>query len=153
MTTAPVQLRRAGLADVDAIAALLSELGYTSSREDLLRRLPPLLSDQTQCVFVAEDSPGTVVGCMHIGLESKLVTDHAALIMAMVVASTHRRRGIGRALVLAGEEWARAQGVASVRVRTNAIRPEAPAFYAGLGYTKTKTQFAFRKNLGAVAAP
>ena len=147
MSTAPPRIRTALPADAAAAAVLFTELGYPSSTEDMRRRLPRLIADGTQCVLVAEDGCGAVVGCMHIGFEDTLVSDSAAQIMGMVVAATHRRRGIGRALVRAGEAWARAQGGTSVRVRTNAIRQEAPAFYAGLGYLHTKTQLAFRKKL------
>jgi len=145
-SVAPV-IRGANLADAPAIAALFTELGYPNTPEKIARRLPRLLADDGHRVLVADD--GAVIGCVHIGLFAILERDLSAQIMGLVVAATHHRRGVGRALIGAAEAWAQAQGCGTIYVRTNILRAEAPAFYRGVGYTHTKTQYAFRKALFA----
>lgn len=149
--TPAFHLRAAHPADVAVIAALFTELGYPSSPAEMAGRLPRILDDAGSRILLAETTGGAVIGCIHVGLLAILERDLSAQIMGLVVASTHRRRGVGRALITAAEQWARDQGGGTMYVRTNIIRPDAPAFYTGLGYINTKTQLAFRKNLRASA--
>lgn len=142
-----VQVRRAELSDAEVVAQLFSELGYPSTTDDMMRRLPPILSSDDQRIFLATDDLGAVIGCVHVGLLVILERDLSAQLMGMVVSANHRRRGTGRALVNAAEAWGISRGCEMMYVRTNVVRPEAPAFYSGLGYTNNKTQFAFRKKL------
>ena len=144
-----VQIRRAQWPDAAVIAELFTQLGYPSATEDMMRRLPPILSSDDHRIFLATDRAGLVVGCVHVGLLVILERDLSAQIMGLVVSSAHRRQGIGRALVRAAEEWSVSRRCEMMYVRTNIVRPEAPSFYAGLGYTNAKTQFAFRKKLSA----
>ena len=47
------------------------------------------------------------------------------------------------------QDWARAQGFASMRVRSNVIRERAHRFYEREGYARIKAQAVFRKPLAA----
>jgi GNAT superfamily N-acetyltransferase len=67
-----------------------------------------------------------------------------------VVDARERGRGVGRRLVAAVEEWARARGLEQIAVRSNVTREESHPFYEHLGYTRVKTQHAYRKRLGPV---
>lgn len=98
---APPAIRRARLADAPVIATLFTELGYPSTLDEIARRLPRLLADHDEAVFVADD--GVVVGCLHIGVYAILERDLSAQIMGLVVAASHRRRGVGRSLIEAAE--------------------------------------------------
>ena len=62
-------------------------------------------------------------------------------------ASACRRQGVGRALLAAGEAWARSQGAEAMRLVSGESRKGAHAFYASLGYTGNKLQRNFKKNL------
>jgi GNAT superfamily N-acetyltransferase len=70
-----------------------------------------------------------------------------AEIGGLVVGESHRGQGVGQLLMQQAEEWARARGCRAVYLRTNVIRTDAHRFYERLGYTRIKTQHAFRKNL------
>lgn len=143
----PIRIRAAKLADHVVIAALFTELGYPSSADEMARRMPGILADNQTQIFLAESKTSEVIGCIHVGMLAILERDLSAQIMGLVVATAHRRQGVGRALITAAEQWARERGGDTMYVRTNIVRPDAPAFYAGLGYVNTKTQYAFRKKL------
>ena len=68
-------------------------------------------------------------------------------ISGLVVDEKERRQGIGKILLLEAEKWTRELGYGSLRVRTNAKRCEAQAFYEGLGLQKAKEQFVYTKDL------
>ena len=70
--------------------------------------------------------------------------DRAELI-GLVVDSAARRRGLGRALVDAAEQWARSRGLTTVKVRSNVTRELSHPFYEALGYVREKTQHSYRK--------
>ncbi|MGH8095468.1 MAG: GNAT family N-acetyltransferase [Chthoniobacterales bacterium] len=86
-----------------------------------------------------------------IAAERRLLLHEASRveIVALVVDLSARRSGLGGALVRAVEQWAVAEGVASIFVRSNVTRRESHPFYLSLGYRRAKTQHAYRKSLGA----
>jgi ribosomal protein S18 acetylase RimI-like enzyme len=76
-----------------------------------------------------------------------LVEDERAEITGLVVDSAARRSGIGRALVKAAEQWAVHQGLHTVVVRSNVVRPESHPFYEGIGYQRMKTSHTYHKEV------
>ncbi|HVR41454.1 MAG TPA: GNAT family N-acetyltransferase, partial [Thermoanaerobaculia bacterium] len=139
-------IRPATLADAGSIAALAGELGYPSTPAAMHARLAPILASHDNAVFVA-DIGGTVTGWIHVSIVPSVENDDSAEIRGLVVASTHRSRGVGAELVAAAEIWARAGGRDRMRVRSNIARERTRSFYERLGYLVTKTQHAFDKNL------
>jgi ribosomal protein S18 acetylase RimI-like enzyme len=65
-------------------------------------------------------------------------------IIALAVASSFRRRGVGRALVEAAEALLSERGATAVVVTTANRRSDAHAFYERLGYVFTGRRY--RKN-------
>jgi GNAT superfamily N-acetyltransferase len=65
----------------------------------------------------------------------------------LVVSEAHRGAGVGRRLLEAVEQWGAGRGLDQVSLRSNIIRPESHAFYEKVGYTRFKTQHAYRKRL------
>ena len=90
-------------------------------------------------LFVAVDG-SEVLG--YIQLSDYENTYHRPLKNLITLATSPRpqRRGVGRLLLEAGEESARADGAAGVRLVTGQNRVDAREFYAANGYEVRKEQ-------------
>jgi GNAT superfamily N-acetyltransferase len=132
--------------DADAAAVLCTQLGYPTDAPAVLARMMQIAGDAHRAVLVAclDD---VVVGWIDLSVEYHLQSEPAVLIGGLVVAELARGRGIGRQLCKAAEDWARARGVRRLRVRSNAIRERAQAFYLRDGYARVKTSAVFEKTL------
>lgn len=141
-------VRQAQLADANRMAELSGTLGYPVSEDAMNERLKRILKMETHSVFVAERN-GQVVGWAHGAEQEMLELDWRGEIRGLVVAESERGRGVGRQLVEAVEKWARDRGLKDMSVRSNVIRPESHPFYERIGYTRYKTQHAYKKHLGS----
>ena len=129
-----VTIRRATLEDADRIAALLCQLGYPSTAQDVEERFSFWFDDQFSAVLVAEQSR-RAVGCLSLHAVPYLEkTGRWARIESLVVDEAARRTGAGSRLISAAEEQARKWNCSSVEVTTLRSRLEANAFYQHHGY-------------------
>jgi len=132
-------------ADTASLVALLGELGYPTTEDEMLMRMVRF-GDGHQ-TLIAETADGSVAG--FIGLVVVPVYEYSApvgYILALSVGSDFQGQGIGKALVVAAEDWFRQRGAHDVRVNSGLQREGAHRFYESLGYEKTG--FRFRKPLG-----
>ncbi len=74
-----------------------------------------------------------------LGLLSREVDNERFLLDGICVASTHRSRGVGRALLSAIDDEARARGYAQVRLDVIDTNWRARALYERLGFVLVKT--------------
>ena len=146
--TTTAQLRRALPEDASEVVRLAGELGYEASSAQMRSRLERLGADPCHVVFVAPAPGARLLGWIHAARTLILESGDAVEIMGLVVDPAARRSAIGRSLVSAAEDWAREFAVPRIVVRSNALRPEAHAFYPALGYTLVKTQRVYRKAIG-----
>ena len=136
----PPTIRDARAADAAAIAELLWELGYPAGGAAVTSRLERLVIVGDR-VFVAE-ADGKVVGLAHLHVSPTIEHERpAAKLGALVVAESHRGRGIGRLLVEAVEEEATARGCSMFFVTTAERRADAHAFYERLGLERTGRRY------------
>ena len=145
------QIRVATLGDAHVIAGLCSQLGYPTTGPPSVARLTAVVRSSGHAVLVACLSDGLVVGWVHVFLALRVESNTFAELGGLVVAEAHRGRGIGRALLVAAEEWGVEQGVFKLRVRTRSGRMEARAFYERLGFELAKEQHVYDKRLGPSA--
>jgi len=138
--------RRARKSDGAEMARLAAELGYPQSVAEMTRRLTTLLADERHCITVAAAGE-RLLGWLHVEHRFSLEGGDRAEIMGLVVDSSARRNGLGRALVEAAESWARARGLPSLTVRSNAARELSHPFYEAIGYSRDKTQHVYRKTV------
>jgi len=146
-----IAFRPARADDAPQLVALVEELGYPSTPAAVAARLARLLAERDQAVFVAAHEGGAedgeLVGWVHVQEFLSLAGDPTGLVTGLVVARAARRGGIGRSLMAAAEDWARARGLAAMRLRSRVSRADAHAFYRRLGYAVAKQQLQFRKSL------
>lgn len=136
----PVAIRPAEDADAPELAALLAHLGYPADAADLPDRLLRLRSDGDDAFVAVLD--GVTVGLATVHSRAVLhVARPVAQLTALVVPPAMRGRGVGRALVAAAEQWARAQGADRLVVTTALHRAEAPLFYERLGFEHTGRRY------------
>ncbi len=140
--------RRAVPGDAPALVPLVEQLGYPSAPAAVRARLARVLERADHAVFVAEEG-GALLGWIHVQAFESLSSEPCALIAGLAVDVEHRRRGVGRTLVAAAEDWARAHGLVTLRLRSRDSRAGAHAFYERLGFRAQKRQIQFRKELGA----
>jgi GNAT superfamily N-acetyltransferase len=141
------QIRAAKLNDAAAIADLSTELGYPTSAGQSLERLQAVLERDDHAVLVACPADSSVVGWVHVFVAHRIESDAFAELGGFVVAEQHRGGGIGRALLVAAKEWVVARGIAKLRVRSRSGRVEAHAFYERLGFTLSKEQHVYEKDV------
>ena len=141
MPVAPkLLIRVASAGDARAIAELLGELGYPSTPDEAAARLARL-GGPTDPVFVATDG-GKVVGLVALHLSHMLHLDSTwSRITTLVVADTHRRRGVGEALLTHAEQCCLAAGATGVELTCGERRSDAHRFYARHGYAERRKRF------------
>jgi GNAT superfamily N-acetyltransferase len=132
--------RDATTADADAVARLLGQLGYPAGPDEVSPRLERLgiVGDR---VLVAELGD-EVIALAHLQVTPTIEYDRpAAKIGALVVDESHRGEGVGRALVEALEQEARARGCVVMFLTTSARRTDAHEFYRRVGLEETGKRF------------
>jgi len=85
-------------------------------------------------VFVAEDE-GAVVGRLSIARDQDPASAHVAD-LGLMVAASHRRRGIGTALLEAAVRWGRAVGVRKLELHVFPWNSAAIALYEHFGFAQ-----------------
>jgi aminoglycoside 6'-N-acetyltransferase I len=102
-------------------------------------------------LFVAE-AAGGVVGFIEVGLRSHADGCDArypvGFIEGWYVDAAHRGQEIGRALMAAAEEWARAQGAREIASDTWFDNEPSQSAHVALGFEVVDRCVTFRKSLG-----
>jgi GNAT superfamily N-acetyltransferase len=135
--------------DVKPVAELSAQLGYPVSEMELKNRFVRIAATSGNGIFVALDDEQTEIGWMHVHTIDRLEVGRYAEIGGIVVDETMRGHGVGRALMLCAETWAREHGYDRVKLSSGAQRVEAHAFYEHIGYSNIRMSFRFEKILRA----
>ena len=140
----PVNCREMTPEDIEAVSPLLEQLGYAVAGDELAHRIDAVFATDGHALLVAEKS-GHVVGFLHVFARPALEKPPEAVVQAMAVEKEARGAGIGRALMTAAEDWARARGFSSVALFSKVGRDDAHGFYEYLGYSPVATSNLLRK--------
>lgn len=134
-------LRLVRISDAEALAGLVTELGYPTSPVEMRSRLQAVLEDadyRTIAALVGERVVGFVGARLGRVYEANGLQGQ---IMALVVSEEFRGLGIGRSLMLAAVEDLEARGALNYIVNTGIQRKDAHAFYEALGYEFTGRRY------------
>jgi ribosomal protein S18 acetylase RimI-like enzyme len=134
MANNPFSFRPATAADVPKVAALV-DAAYGRYVE-LIGMLPrPMTDDYAEviekCRVTVAESRGNIVGVIVLAIdEEEFFVDNVA------VAPSHRRKGLGRALLVLAEAEATRLGFDSIYLYTHEKMTENLAIYARMGYVE-----------------
>jgi GNAT superfamily N-acetyltransferase len=146
MTTAGMQVRDMTEGDAAAVAALMPDLGYAATTEQVLQRFCDLKTRPEQYVLVASVD-GAVAGWLHVYGVRLLESEGYAEVGGLVVATALHRQGIGRALLTGAQAWAQRHGYARLRLGSGVHREAAHLFYESLGYAKGRASYTLERQL------
>lgn len=114
--------------DRAAVIALWQVCGLTRPWNDPTSDIDFCLASQEATLLVAE-ADGAVIGSAMVGHDG-----HRGWVYYLAASPAQQGKGLGRALMAAAEDWARARGVPKLMLM---VRPEnagVRAFYEALGY-------------------
>ena len=143
MTT---QIRRATLADVPAMVAMLADDELGRARERVEDPLPVAYADafakidaDSRQVLVVAELEGRIVGTLQLTFLPYLSHQggERALIEGVRIASDERGAGLGRTMLQWSIEQARQRGCCMVQLTTDKQRADAIRFYESLDFRAT----------------
>ena len=153
-----IQIRTARTGDLEFIVSLVSRLtdGFElpSWREprqmnsvdaEVLSRVlstnPP-----DAIIFIAEDENGVSLGFIHLNVSTDYYEhENHGHISDIIVAPNGEGRGVGKALMAAGEDWARNRGFKSLTLNVFGNNARARNLYEKIGYAEDMIKY--RKEL------
>ena len=125
---------------IPQLASLMEQENISIPQTELKGRMTSLPEQDRLLLAVQGDH---LIGYAHLRITPSLHTEEAAEVLAIIVERTHRRKGIGRRLILAAESWARQSKRAHLILSTDVTRTAAHAFYSALGYELSATKVEF----------
>lgn len=134
-------IRAAEAADAEALADLMTQLGYETRTSEMQMRMEAILSNKDHATFVAVNE-GKVCGM--IGTFTCYTYEYnspSTRIQALVVSKEARGRGVGHALIGAAEKHLAQKNIRRIAVDARFERKEAHEFYEKLGYTRNGFRF------------
>jgi len=140
-----ISIRRAAPADAPTLVELGREVGaepegwlISSGKERSVRDergfLRAVRHSNDAAVFVAE-APDGIVGRLSVGRDPHPASAHVAD-LGLMVAKSHRRLGIGRALLEQAVEWARQAGVTKLELHVFPNNLPALRLYETFGFER-----------------
>ena len=138
-------VRRATPYDANALVELAESVGREEGRwilgtgpwravADERRYLRTIQRYPDAAVFVAEDGD-RIVGRLSLSRDPHPASRHVAD-LGLMVAASHRRRGIGRALLQQAVDWARDNAVAKLELHVFPDNGPAIALYDSFGFVR-----------------
>ena len=134
------KVREAKPSDAERLTELIRTLGHDVSEKDVRKNLGKL-KKLGELPLVAVDNKNLVGLC---GVHRMTAIHRSApvgRITILVVDGEAQKRGIGRMLIDAAEQWCRDKGCALVEVTSNDRLGRAHAFYRHMGYERTSIRF------------
>ena len=141
-----VRTRHPPDAYLQQLATLLRSEYAEINLDDLRGRLA-LLPDDDRFFLVLDAE--ILIGYAHFRVTHGLAYEEGVELLDLIVSAQHRREGVGRRLMTAGEIWGVQAERAKLVFRADVVRTEVLAFFSALGYEPTSTSQEYVRDLGA----
>ena len=128
----PITVRDALPGDEAEVVALWRACGLVASYNDPGADFRFAIAGPGSAVLVAEGEDDRIHGSVMVGHDG-----HRGWLYYLAAAPDHRRQGIGRQMVGAGERWLRVRDVPKVQLMIRETNAAVMPFYERLGYENT----------------
>jgi GNAT superfamily N-acetyltransferase len=141
-----VFLKEIEIKDAEIIMSLIEQLGYEATKAETIKRIKNIISneDHFACTAIVENK---IVGWIHAFVSIYLESNPFVEIGGLIVEENFRGLGIGKKLIDEAEKWMISKNIYKLRVRTNVNRKDTHRFYLNHGFSLTKEQKIFDKQL------
>jgi ribosomal protein S18 acetylase RimI-like enzyme len=123
-----VRFREAEAADRDQVIALWQACGLTRAWNDPVVDFDFALASATSTILVHEIS-GVIVASVMVGHDG-----HRGALYYLAVTPEHQKTGLGRAAVVAAENYLKKLGVWKINLMIREGNEAAPGFYRAIGF-------------------
>jgi len=124
-----LEIKPARDADEAEVIALWRACGLVVSHNDPATDYRFARAKLNSDILVSVTSGEKIIGSAMVGHDG-----HRGWLYYVAVAPEHRSKGIGRALVRAGEEWLASRGVPKIQLMVRETNTEVAAFYERVGF-------------------
>lgn len=117
-----MRIRKANTEDYKEIQKISrEELGYECTPDFVKHRLENI-DDNNEAVFVADEN-GAAVGFVHADIYRTLYFEGMINILGLAVSKSCQKKGYGKELMTAAENWAKEKGIKIVRLKKSKVCP------------------------------
>ena len=145
-----MRIRPIAVTDIPQWVELRAKLWPHESRAELeAQGRAALIAEPPLVVFVAVEN-STLLGFLELGLRSVAegcASSPVPYVEGWYVEADWRRRGVGRTLMHAAEEWSRSRSYRELGSDTEEANQLSRAAHAALGFAEVETLVVFRKSL------
>ena len=136
---AAMWIRRATPDDLDEVFSLASDLAtsFDVEKRSFSASFQNILSDDHAFLLVAADDEEVVGYCLGFEHDTFFANGKVAWVEEIMVNGSRRKKGVGRALMTAVEEWSASRGAKLVALATR----RAAEFYRAVGYEESAIYF------------
>ena len=124
--------------------------GESSDHADEIARFFAGKLSEPRAVLIASDDAGATLGFAELSIRNyaeDCVTNRVAYLEGWYVEPHARRRGVGRAIVRAAEDWGRSQGCTEFGSDALIDNEISASAHKALGFQETVQIRCFKKNL------
>ena len=152
-----IRIRPIGPSDLEAWCGMRQALWPDADAKELRGEAEAYIAHGSglAAVLLAEAAAGEPLGMLELSLRSHAEgcrAGPAPYIEAWYVARQARRQGVGRALVTAAEQWARARGYREIASDTQLGNGLGERAHVALGFAEVERAIHFRKDLASAGA-
>ena len=140
-------IRLAETSDREAIIDLWRRAGLTRPWNDPVADFDRALAETSSCVL-ALDMDRALAGSVMVGYDG-----HRGWVYYLATDPDRRRRGVGRALMAAAEDWLKARGAPKLNLMVRGDNLDATGFYAALGYDESDVRVLAKRLDGGTMGP